>query len=99
MPRANMHDFAEAYGGWIDEAVKDVNHCRDGNWTESIAAGSESFVAKTKDKLGVKAKGRKVIGENGTYELSESPVSYNGIFGYEKDSLRPQNGYFWEDTD
>jgi len=95
----SMHDFAEAYRERIDEAVKDLNHCRDGKWTESIAVGSESFVAATKDKVGFKAKGRKVIGENGTYELRESPASYNVILGHEKASLRLQNEYFREDTD
>jgi putative transposase len=95
----SMHDFAEAYRGWIDEAVKDVTHCRDGKWTESIAVDSASFVATTKDKLGFKAKGRRVIGEDGTYELKESPASYNGVFGHEKAPLSPQNEHLWEDTD
>lgn len=61
--------------------------------------GSESFVAKTRDKLGVKAKARKVIGQDGTYRLRESPGSYNGVFSPEKAILRPQNEIFWEDID
>ena len=60
--------------------------------------GSISNVAATKEKLGFKAKGRKVVREGGSYELRESPAPYKGIFGYENGILRPQNEYFWEDT-
>lgn len=47
----------------------------DGIWTESVAVGSEAFVAGTKDKLGVKVRGREVTGEDGTHVLRESPAS------------------------
>ncbi len=94
-----MHDFAEARREWVKESVQKVNHFRDGKWTESVAVGSKAFVAATKEKLGFKAKGRKVVREGGSYELRESPAPYKGIFGYENGVLRPQNGYFWEDTD
>ena len=51
----------------------------------------------TKEKLGFKAKGREVIGGDGSYELRESPAPYNGILGHENAVLRPQNEYPWED--
>jgi putative transposase len=69
---------------------------RDGKWSESIAVGSESFVMMTKEKLGIKAKGREVVGEDGSYALRESPAPYNSILGYENDVLRPENAYFWD---
>ena len=52
----------------------------------------------TKEKLGSKAKGREVIGVDGSYELRESPGPYKGILGHENAVLRPQNEYFWDDT-
>jgi hypothetical protein len=61
--------------------------------------GSESFVTATKEKLGSKARGRKVVGEGGCYELRESPALYKGIFGHENAVLRHQNEYFWGDSD
>ena len=73
-------------------------YLRDGKWSESIAVGSESFVTMTKEKLGIKAKGRKVVGEDGSYVLQEPPASYNGIFGLENGVLRAQNEHFWEDS-
>ncbi len=88
-----MNDMAAAYRGWIDESLKEGSHFRDEKWTESIAVGSESFVTATKEKLGFKAKGREVIGGDGSYELRESPASYKGILGHENAVLSPQNGY------
>jgi hypothetical protein len=55
--------------------------------------GSESFVAATKEKLGLKAKGRKMVGGDGSYKLRESPAPYKGILGHENEVLRPQNEY------
>jgi len=77
-----MSDLAEAYRGWIDESVQEVSHFRDGKWTDSVAVGSEAFVTATKEKLRFKAKGREVIGGDGSYELGESPASYKGILGH-----------------
>lgn len=78
--------------------MQKVNHFRDGKWTESVAVGSKGFVEATKEKLGFKVKGRKVIGEGGSYELRESPALYKGSFGHENGVLRPQNAYLWKDT-
>ncbi len=36
-----------------------------------------------KRELGIKAIGREIMGENGTYELREPEVSYNGILAHE----------------
>lgn len=59
--------------------------------------GSEAFVMATKEKLGIKAKGREVIGVSGGYELRESSAPYKGNSGHENAVLKPQNVYFWED--
>jgi len=50
----------------------------------------------TKEKLGYKAKGHDVVGEDGSYRLRESPARYNGNLGHENDALRPKNAYFWD---
>jgi hypothetical protein len=55
-------------------------------------------VTATKDKLGVKGKGREVIGADGSYELRESPVPYRGILGHENEGLRLENTYFGDDN-
>jgi len=47
---------------------------------------------------GVKVEGRKVTGQGGSHELGEVPEPYKGILGHENGVLRPQNGYFMENT-
>jgi putative transposase len=91
-----MPDFADAYRGWIEEAIVADGQLRDGKWSESIAVGSESFIMMTKEKLGIKAKGREVVCEEGSYALRESPAPYSSILGHENDDLSPENAYFWE---
>ena len=92
-----MSDFAEAYRGWIEESINQEMQVREGKWTESIAVGSEPFVTATKERLGFKAKGRKVFGDGRSYELRESLAPYKSVFNQEKADLRPQNEHFWED--
>ena len=66
----------------MEEELSVGGHFWYGKWTESLAVGSKSFVTMTKERLEDKAKGRKVIGEDRTYELRESPDSYKAIMGY-----------------
>jgi putative transposase len=89
-------DLADAYRGWIEEAIGAEGQLRDGKWSESIAVGSESLVMMTKEKLGIKAKAREVLGEDGSYALRESPAPYSTFLGHENVVLRPENAYFWD---
>ena len=93
----SMEALAKAYRGWVEEAVQKADCFRDERWTESVAVGSEQFVAATKEKLGFKAKGREVVGRGGSFELKEAQMPYRGIFRPENAILSPQNQYFWED--
>jgi putative transposase len=88
--------LAESYRGWIEEALKKVNHRRDGKWTESVAVGGESFVTETKQRLGFTARGRAATEKDGVFELRDPVVSYNSVFGHENAVLRAQNGYPWK---
>jgi REP element-mobilizing transposase RayT len=93
-----MADLADAYRGWVKDALSADGQSRDDRWSESIAVGSESFVTMTKEKLGFKAKGREVIGGDGSYMLQEPPASYQGILGHENDVLSLENAFFWDDN-
>jgi putative transposase len=95
--RAN-DDLAEAYRGWINDAVLKGDLRRNEKWTESVAVGSESFVIATQEKLGIKGKGREVIEVDGSYELRESPAPYGPILGHENGGLRLHNTYNWSDN-
>jgi putative transposase len=93
-----MDDLAKAYREWVDESLSAGDHYRDGKWTESVAVGSEAFVASTKERLGVKVKGREVIGDDGSYALRESPAAYEGILRHENEGLSLENTHFWNET-
>ena len=97
LDRKSQAELAVAYRGWIDETLGKGTLRREGKWTESIAVGSEPFVHATKGKLGIRGRSREVLGADGSYELREQLASYRGILEHEKDDLRLQNGYFWND--
>jgi len=65
------------------------------NVLESIVVGSKQFVEATKEQPGIKAKGRRVMGKRGMYELREPAASYKGDFGPENGVLRIENTYSW----
>ena len=92
-----MKDLADAYRGWVEESISRDDQHRDRKWTESVAVGSEGFVTAMKEGLGIKVKGREVIGVDGSYDLRESTVVYKGILENENELLRLENTYFWDD--
>ena len=50
--------------------------------------------AEAKDKLGIRAKGRKMAGTGNNFVIKESPSPLKGISGYENAAVRLQNEYF-----
>jgi len=93
----SMASLSSKYIGWIDEAIKIIDVSREGKWSESVAVGRESFKRQTRDYNGYKAIGRKVHEKNGTFELRESIVPCNGIFGSENVGLKLNNWITWSD--
>jgi len=81
----------------VEEDLATRNQSRDSRWTESIAVGSKVFIEATIKRLGIKAKGRKIVGSNKSYELREPAFPYGGNFTPENGLLRLQNTYFWND--
>jgi hypothetical protein len=51
----------------------------------------------TLKRLGVKAKGRKIVGGKKNYELCEPGIPYGANFTPENSPLRLKNTYFWDD--
>ena len=96
-----MRDFEELQESrkhWIESALESKNHGRESKWTKSIAVGSKGFVEATKERLGIRAKGRKVFRNNGAYELREPAAPYKGVFGPENGVLRLENTYLLMDN-
>jgi len=91
-----MDELSKTYRDWVEEALGKRDRERQPQWTESIAIGAEGFVRDTKEKLGIRAMGREVIGADEFYELREPETSYKADFGLENAGLRQQNSYFWD---
>ena len=84
-------DLADHHQRWINEALKRDFDRRDSKWTESIAVGNTMFVEQTKERLGLRAKGRKIEG----YELRETNRGY--VFTGKHAPLSCENTYLWND--
>ena len=81
----------------VEEDLAARDQSRDGKWTESIAVGSKVFIEATIKRLGIRAKGRKIVGSERSYELREPGVPYGANLTPKNGPLRLQNTYFWDD--
>lgn len=57
---SRIDDFRVEHNGWIDAQLRHERHTRDASWTEGLAVGSEFFVADVKERLGMRARYRKI---------------------------------------
>ena len=74
----NLADLKQAHRKWIEEALKKSKVIRETKWTQSIAVGDRSFLEQIKDRLGIRAKGRKIHGSEDEYQLREYQTDYGG---------------------
>ena len=75
----NLKELQESLKRLIEEALESKNNGRQSKWTESISVRNKGFVEATKERLGIRAKGRKVFRNNGAYELREPAAPYKGV--------------------
>ena len=80
----NYDDFQKAHRGWVDSAINRSENNRESHWTESIAVGSDNFIKEIKNKLAVKAVGRKIREISDGFELREPEFPYNGLLEAKK---------------
>ena len=95
----SMEELKEVYSRWVEEALRKQDWERQPRWTESIAVGSEAFIENTKERLGIRAMGRQVIGGDGSYELRGSQASYDPHFVHKNVDISPENAYYWDISD
>jgi putative transposase len=87
--------FLEYHRQWVEGAHSEDFHKRQSRWTESVAVGSREFIEQTKEQLGYRAKGRKINGEEETFELRETGESYD--FDGKNGTLSSENLYCWDE--
>ncbi|HMK66082.1 MAG TPA: transposase, partial [Thermodesulfobacteriota bacterium] len=92
----NYDQLQHAHKGWIEDYLNAGKQTREDEWTESIAAGSKSFIERVKEILGGRAIGRDVQEGEVGYQLRESAASYKPLFRPEKVDIGPKNAYLWD---
>jgi putative transposase len=92
---ASYDEFREVHRLWVSDTLRDGVNLRDSKWTQSIAVGSRGFVAKTKQELGIRARGRSVARAGSAYQLREPEISYMANFSPKNDDIGVENGYLW----
>ena len=87
--------FRAAHRELVNDSLGNVENHRQPQWTESIAVGSKNFIEGIKDKMGVLAKGRKILENDGGFQLREEEGVYNSFFEDKNEDIAPLNAYFW----
>ena len=92
---SNLVKFQQRHRQWVDEELRRGKPKRDGGWSQSIALGSDAFVRKVQDALGLKARDRVVTNVNDKFELKETAARYSTKNDPEKEHLSAKNALKW----
>jgi putative transposase len=87
----NYDALKDAHEKWVDSANQTENRGKENKWTQSIAVGSKTFIEQMKEALGFRAKGRKIICADDTFELREVLTSYG-----KANNLDSGNTFLWD---
>ena len=86
----NYDDFKQAHYKWVDSEIEINNSDKENKWTQRIAVGSKTFIETMKEALGFRAKGRKIICADDTFELREVIAPYG-----KANDQNSGNTYLW----
>lgn len=86
----NYEDLKKAHSKWVESEIQTDNSGKENKWTQSIAVGSKTFIETMKEALGFRAKGRKIICADDTFELREVIAPYGKATDQESG-----NTYLW----
>ena len=87
----NYADLKDAHFKWVGSAIQTDSSDTESKWSQSIAVGSKTFIEKIKEALGFRAKGRKIISADDTFELREGQAPYG-----EGNKLDSGNTFLWD---
>jgi putative transposase len=83
---STYHAFKTCHEEFVAEALHN-NNGRQGWWSDSIAVGDEPFVESIKQRLRLRAKGRKVKEAGEGFQLREDARKYIADFGRESPNI------------
>ena len=81
----------QSHQQWIEEALKQSKIVRESKWSQSIAVGDKSLLEQIRERLGIRAKGRKIYESDDEYQLREAQT----VYGDWPDS-EYENTFAWE---
>jgi len=87
-------ELAQAQRDWIATSLA-AGSTHEVQWSESLAIGSEYFIAAVREKLGLQAHFREVEYDNERHVLREPHSAYGRVFEPENVPLSPENTFFW----
>jgi len=87
----NFADLKEAHFKWVESKLQAGSDETESKWAQSIAVGSKSFIQKIKEALGFRAKGRKILSTDDTFELREGQVPYGAADELDSGNTLPWN--------
>jgi putative transposase len=91
LPIESKDELKQAHYKWIEEELKKSQLVRQSKWTQSIAVGEKSFVEQIKKRLGIRSKGRKILEDEGGYQLGDRQTDYG-----EKGQFNSENSFYWD---
>jgi len=91
----SSEELAAQQKTWVGSVSEGTGKRCESKWTESIAVGDQTFLEDVIKRLGIKARYRKVIEENGVCTLREPRVPYKPHFHPKNGPLSIQNSYLW----
>jgi putative transposase len=92
---ASEVDLRGAHQEWVQAQLLTDSNVREERWSDAIAVGSEAFVRRVKDELGLKALHRSVGEINGRYVLHETREPYTPFFDPQNRLPSPNNTVPW----
>jgi len=89
----NPEDLKSAREAWVHEALEARRLEREAKWSDSIAVGDEEFVKAMQDKLGPRARFRRIIEEEESCSIRDpSAGRYAHYLDYRPKARRPDGG-------
>ena len=80
---------------WIEAELKRKEKVRQERWTERIAVGGKTFVESIRERLGMRAKSKRIDRLGDTWVVRETTTAYSSDFTPENGSLSTENQHFW----
>ena len=81
----DVEELRDCHRRWVEDGLASGAVARDDRWTGSLAVGSEGFVQRIQQEMGLEARSRAIESDGATAYLREPAAAYEAIFA-------PENG-------